>query len=601
MALQDNTTAQYGLGQLSSQITHQVSNLTSSYASSPSAGLVTGVLVIGIYLLYWWALPKPIPGIPYNKESARSLFGDVNSLVQHTKKTNRFYDWLVAQNIKLQSPIVQVFARPFAKPWVIIADFPETYDILIRRPRVFDRSRFFTEISGGITPENHFRMHTDDEFKRHRRWVQGLMTPGFLHDVASPHIYNISLELIQLWEEKARLAQGFPFRALQDMHRTALDAIWTIVFGADSSKTITKSQLDLYTAQASISLPDDPDKKTEVVLPSAPYPTVIQAILTITGSAETSLKSPVPKLAHWMLRQTRRMKEAFKIKDKFIEDEIRKALDRYEESHDSDVTNAIDDIIRREMVLAEKEKRDPVIWSRGISDEIFGLLIAAHDTTGTAMAWGLKHLADNQHIQDKLRSELQSAHAEARKLRRFPTVDEILGNPIPYLEATVEEIIRCSLTESAVMRTAMMDVNVLGHRIPKGTEVFFMGNGPSVFMPAFDIDDSIRSPNFDTTKDRVGSWDPKDMGSFKPERWLVDEEGRSVFDPAAGPLLTFGLGERGCYGRKLSYIEMRIFLTLIIWNFELHKCPPELSGYEAYDKMTHGPAQCFVKLVKVTS
>ncbi|KAI1855415.1 hypothetical protein JX266_000280 [Neoarthrinium moseri] len=215
------------------------------------------------------------------------------------------------------------------------------------------------------------------------------------------------------------------------------------------------------------------------------------------------------------------------------------------------------------------------------------------------MAWGLKFLADNQGVQDKLRFELQSAHAEEKNRKRLPSAAKIIGTAVHYLEAIVEEIIRCSLTESAVMRTAMADVEVLGHRIPKGTEVFFMGNGPSVFAPPFEIEESLRSPSFNSSKEKIGSWDTTDMAAFKPERWLVDAEGRKAFDPAAEPLLTFGLGERGCYGRKLSYVEMRIFLTLIIWKFELHKCLEKLSSYEAIDKMTHGPAQCYVKLVKV--
>jgi hypothetical protein len=145
----------------------------------------------------------------------------------------------------------------------------------------------------------------------------------------------------------------------------------------------------------------------------------------------------------------------------------------------------------------------------------------------------------------------------------------------------------------------MVDTEILGHHIPRGTNVFLMGNGPSILSPAFPIDESLRSASARGAKDRVGTWNVDDIAEFKPDRWLVEEDGRKVFNAAAGPLLTFGLGPRGCYGRRLAYLEMRLVLTLIIWSFELQKCPPDLSGYAAKDGITHAPQQCFVRLAKV--
>ncbi|KAH8589830.1 cytochrome P450 [Bisporella sp. PMI_857] len=538
----------------------------SFFEFNPPAYLAVLGILSSLSLFYSSVLPKPIPGIPYNKEAAKSLFGDVGPMVKQMKETDQLYNWMAAQNLKLQSPIIQLFARPFARPWVIITDFREARDI-----------------SGGVTPKNHFCMRTDDEFKRHRRWVQGLMTPGFLNGVAAPHIYHVCLDFLQLWEQKSRLAQGYPFAAAQDVHRVALDAIWTIVFGTDPSNSTTEAQLELYLPIEKVNLPSH--ENAEAVLPYAPYPAAIQSVLTLTQSVETSLKSPVPKLAHLALRQTSTMKNAYRVKEKFIKEEIEKALDRFKKKSEkeNDVRCAVDDILRREILLAEKEKRATALHSRGIYDEILGLLIAAHDTTGTAITWALKLLADNPTVQDKLRSELQSAHAKTVAERR-PTAPEITSTAVHY---------------RAIIRTAIVDVEVLGHRIPKGTEVFFMGNGPSIFSPAFPIDDSLRSQTYFATKEKVGCWNPEDMAAFNPDRWLVKEDGKDVFDAAAGPLLTFGLGERGCYGRKLSYVEMKLFITLIVWTFELHKCPKELSGHEAVDKMTHGPKQCYVKLVKL--
>ncbi|KAH8603176.1 cytochrome P450 [Bisporella sp. PMI_857] len=538
-----------------------------------------GSIIISLYLCYRWALPKPIPGIPYNKEAAGSLFGDIGPMVKRTAKTNELYDWMTAQNIKLQPPIIQLFIRPLGKPWVVITDFREAQDVLVRRTKEFDKSDWLGNVSGGVMPES----------------VMGI---GFLHNVAVPHIYNVYLDLLQLWQQKSRLAQGHPFAAAYDINRAALDAIWTIVFGADSSNSTTKTQLEFYSPIKAVDLPNHKD--AEVVLPRAPCPSAIQSIIAFTQSIETSLKSPVPRLAHWALRQTSAMKNAFSVKEEFIKEEIEKALQRFKGKleKECDVRCAVDDILRREILLAEKEGRVTALHSRGIYDEILSLLIAAHDATSTSITWALKLLADNPDVQDKLRSELQFAHADAVVEKRQPTAQEITNTTIHYRDAVVEEIFRCSLTEAAIGRTAVVDTKILGHHIPKGTEVFFMGNGLSLFSAAFHIDDSQRSQAYFAIKEKVCSWDPENMVIFNPDRWLTEEDGQKVFDAAAGPLLTFGLGERGCYGRKIAYVEIKLFITLIVWNFELHKCP-ELSGYQAIDKLVHAPQQCYVKLVKL--
>lgn len=227
--------------------------------------------------------------------------------------------------------------------------------------------------------------------------------------------------------------------------------------------------------------------------------------------------------------------------------------------------------------------------------------MGAHDTTATAISWGLKNLADNQEVQDKLRAQLRACHADAVAERRLPTVHEINKTTVHYRDAVVEEILRCSLTEAATIRTAVVDTEVLGCHIPKGTEVFLMGNGPSVFSPEFEIEDSLRTQSCIESKNKVGSWKHDGMADFNPERWLVYDKaaGERVFDATAGPLLTFGLGERGCYGRKMAYVEMKLLITLIVWNFQLQKCPKELSSYAAIDKMTHVPQQCYINPVKL--
>ncbi|PVH73733.1 cytochrome P450 [Cadophora sp. DSE1049] len=569
--------------------------------SLPTFGLLVGGLAVSFYIAYQKALPKPIPGIPYNKEVTSSILGDVVSMVKHVNKTKEIMDWMMEHNIRHNSPIVQVFTRPFARPWVVVTDFREAQDVLLRRTKEFDRSNFFGDIFLGLLPKHHISMKTHDEaFKKQRRWLMDLMTPGFLHGIAAPQIYTACEDMLDVWQEKARISQGHPFEAPSDVYHAALDAVWSLVFGADISNSTTKSAFRSLSSTQNLQLPNEVDE--EAIIPEAPLPATMAAIVSLVDTLTISITSPMPVLTHWIIRQLPNYRRTAKIRDNLIRDEVEKTRIRFEgkKEKDLDVRCAMDDIMRRELSACEKEGRAPMYHSRAMYDEIFGLVVAAHDTTATAITWALKFLADNPAVQDKLRAEILSGHATVVAEKRKPTAAEIAKTSIPYLDATQEEIMRCSLTEAGVVRTATTDVELLGKRIPKGTDVFFMGNGPSIFSPAFQIDDSLRSPTALNAKERIGSWDPSDMAKFNPERWLVDgEKGGKEFSAAAGPLLTFGMGPRGCYGRRLAYVEMKIFLTLIVWMFELQKCPLELSSYKSVDKLTHAPQQCFIRLKKV--
>jgi len=79
------------------------------------------VLLVG-FLLYRWALPKPISGIPYNKKSANSLLGDVPDALRHFVQTKEMGSFFLKRCAELDSPVFQIFAKPFQKPWVIVAD-----------------------------------------------------------------------------------------------------------------------------------------------------------------------------------------------------------------------------------------------------------------------------------------------------------------------------------------------------------------------------------------------------------------------------------------------------------------------------------------------
>jgi cytochrome P450 len=205
--------------------------------------------------------------------------------------------------------------------------------------------------------------------------------------------------------------------------------------------------------------------------------------------------------------------------------------------------------------MAKKEGRTPVHDSRVIQDELFGLLIASYETTSTTLCWGLKFLTKHQAVQTRLRAELHAAFAPAvaAGFGTQPNIATIPTSDLPYLDAVIHEIHRCGMTSVALSRRATQDTYVLGHFVPKDTEVFFLNNGPGMVQPGFATDDSGRSPLPRDTKERMKGWTGEDAADFDPRRWLKkDASGRDVFDPLAGPMNAFGAGPRGCFGELFS-------------------------------------------------
>lgn len=164
----------------------------------------------------------------------------------------------------------------------------------------------------------------------------------------------------------------------------------------------------------------------------------------------------------------------------------------------------------------------------------------------------------------------------------------------------MEESLRVSSPLPATIRRATVDTVLLGRKIPKDTDVFIVVDGPSYRKPSIPVSDHLRSET-SRTKHQYGSWDPEDIHVFKPERWLkTDEHGQEVFDNRSGPMMAFSSGPRGCFGKRLAYLQLRIVLTLLVWNFEFHQLPQELASHDAVDHITTCPVKCFVALSKTS-
>ena len=310
-----------------------------------------------LYLAYRAALPKPIPGIAYHKSAANNLFGDIPRVLSYLTVNKALTSWFPLQCVELNSPIVQLFIRPFGPPMVFLADWRESQDILTHL-KEFDRSNMFGDVLRGLLPKAFITMHTTDTWRLQRRLVANTMSPSFLNQVSAPRIYNTILDLVELWHLKIDLVGNHPFSAPSDVYHMALDAIWAATFGTSSGTT--RSQVSLLSTLAKLeALPLDENVPAE--FPKAPTPTAFNAIVTMTESLHHITRSPLPTWHHWLLRQTSSYRTAKKCKDDLFDEHFRNARKDYSDdpNDQKDVSSALENVIQREAIAARKEGRSP--------------------------------------------------------------------------------------------------------------------------------------------------------------------------------------------------------------------------------------------------
>jgi len=185
--------------------------------------------------LYYLLLPKPIPGIPYNRAATLTPFGDIPSIIRSisAEGNDPFFFWFAKQHTVHNSPVVQVFTRLFRKPAVFVADYREAEDVLTRRTAEFDRAEFFTDIFTGTALHGFSIMKIDATFKAQKRLSLETMTPTFLKRTALPKLYASAQELMTIWMRKIELAGESAWEAQEDVHRAVFDEIWRVMYGTD--------------------------------------------------------------------------------------------------------------------------------------------------------------------------------------------------------------------------------------------------------------------------------------------------------------------------------------------------------------------------------
>ncbi|GKT64942.1 cytochrome P450 [Colletotrichum tofieldiae] len=570
-------------------------------AGFSSVSAVIFAVAVAVRLVYLRLLPKPIPGIPCNKDSATRLLGDAQYFIDLDKAGEfwvKFFTDLLARH---KTPIAQYFPGPFESTHIVIGDYRETRDLMTKRSKDFGRGYKNNATWQGLFPEHFIAM--DDfhpSFKDAKFLTKDLMTPSFLHGVSAPASYKTVMNFIKLWKVKAAMAHGLPFDAAEDLEGFTYDIMMTAAFGIEEQNSYTLDRLR--TVQKSNKVEINGDASIQLVkFPHTQKPELLTALDTLNSRVNETFRSTVPKTTHMINSFRPSVRRAFRSKRRIVQSYIDRSVEKLSQScSKEEFASAVDYVVSREKSAAESAGRRPAFHSLRMSDMLWGYLVGGQDSTHSTLCFAVKYLGANQDAQSKLRRTLSLAYPEAIEENRQPTIEEIIKTQIPFLDGFIEETLRMCSPAAAVTKEALCDMTVLGHVIPKGTPIMFLLTGPTLSVPGAEVEETKRSETSQKlSSEGLGDWSqsPFPPGKFHAERWLqADENGDVKFNNRAGPFMSFSNGPRGCWGKRLAYLELKLIITLLVWNLEFIRPPTEKDENVLIEGLFTKPKSCLVKL-----
>ncbi|KAH6950939.1 cytochrome P450 [Fusarium avenaceum] len=486
----------------------------------------------------------------------------------------------------------QVLFPFIRKPLIVVDDYFEVEDILLRRQREFDKAQTLVDVFYPIFPKGTLSQFTTPERKAQKRLWSEVMHPGFLRKNTAPNIYKAALDFVELWQLKAKVRGSEPFDVMHDLKNATLDAIWAALLG----KSLGTTRAEIVKLQATVN-------GTNNQQPSNPE-TIVKSEIDYVESAiarnsRTFMPSLAQKLETWTPRYWKFRRRITTEITNITHDAVShyKNLEASALETDNSGTCMMDLVLRRHNLLAikaGKKPSDPATDQR-ILDELFVILVGGHDSTANTLAWFLKLMESNVQAQNELRTVLKTAFADTE----YTSVGQIMEADIPYLDAVCEETFRLSGTSKGAIRQATVDTTILGYRIPKGSEVLLNIHMDHDSPP---VTDSNRTTTSKAAASKHGA-SPRTtampaLNIFEPRRWLRKDPatGDETFDLHSLPSLAFGGGMRGCFGRKLAVMEVRIMIVMLIISFEIQELPSELKSMRAFEAVFRQPQQPFVSI-----
>jgi cytochrome P450 len=204
--------------------------------------------------------------------------------------------------------------------------------------------------------------------------------------------------------------------------------------------------------------------------------------------------------------------------------------------------------------------KDPETGKGLTTPELWGeanvLMIAGSDTTSTTLAATIFYLVRNPAALAKLKKEVREA---------FSTVEDIVSgaklNELLYLKACLDEALRLAPAVPGAPPREVME----GGAVVDGV---FLPAGTDCGTPTLSIH---RQPQY-----------YREPGAYLPERWIEGATCRAPtgdewqttkedVETARRAFCPFSIGPRGCIGKSMAFMEMRLTIARLMFLYDLEK------------------------------
>ena len=196
------------------------------------------------------------------------------------------------------------------------------------------------------------------------------------------------------------------------------------------------------------------------------------------------------------------------------------------------------DLLAR-LISARDSETGGGMTAKEVRDQVVTIFMAGHETTAQALSWTFYLLSQHPDVERKLHDELVTVLAG-----RTPRYEDLAQ--LRYTRMVIEESMRLFPPAHIISRQPVADDEVLGHRIPAGSEVMIL---PWLLH---------RKPAL---------WENPDC--FDPERFAPERAARRP----RFAYIPFGAGPRICIGAAFAMAEAMILLATIAQPYRLRLKP----------------------------
>lgn len=344
-----------------------------------------------------------------------------------------------------------------------------------------------------------------ESWANQRRLMQPMFAKGHLNDLAV-HMSSSIDDFLAGWAE---LGEGAEIEVAEAMSRLTLDVVGRALFGTSLGLVADRLRpavlVGLRTAMVAARLQS--------------FFTVPPQLIDLVG--EAVFRAPV------LPGPLGRIRQAMRTIDNVVNEVI--------EARVATGTATDDDLLG--LLLSATDEQGRPMNRKQVRDELVTLMLAGHETTANGLAWMWYLLAENPTARERMLAEIDTVLA-----RRPPSADD--DERLPWTLACFHEAMRLYPPAWILEREAVVDDEIDGYRIPKGT---------TVFIPVSLIH---RDPRW---------WPEPD--AFDPNRF-VDRP-----PPSRGTYLPFGAGRRVCIGAGFAHLEATLIAANTAQRFTLELSP----------------------------